>query len=407
MNFKELNEEIRQLLETSLNEISDETKRSYLAKRQAQLDKAKAAMDKARQSVRKSDRRQVAALPQGIDKETATDALQELKRRMKKIDSGSDWRLEEQDNRMILEVRYWGSWSGDDGSGDYDWQVLDDEYRDKLDDILTSVQKEYGVRIHEPGSEKNWLVFEIPITKLSKDSRLDYENEKLWQEFLQKNNGTDVTTTRHKNAGMFVAEFESYTLKTFEKRTFRAWITLVDNDLYTCKYAADKSKAPIKYLVKTPSSFKDCLEALQAECDRRNNKKNDPNRKRSDRELYQELWVQPLESENNSWLWSAVSKNLMEYYNASYNNTDSYFYFKAKYGVSGGNMCYGIKAAIHKKQVVYGKYNIVWHRDTTYADSKFELGRPQVEETYTFETEQEAYDIKTWFPMICTKLKQL
>ena len=67
MNFKELNEEIRQLLEISLNEISDETKRSYLAKRQAQLDKAKTAMDKARQSVRKSDRRQVAALPQGID----------------------------------------------------------------------------------------------------------------------------------------------------------------------------------------------------------------------------------------------------------------------------------------------------------------------------------------------------
>ena len=165
--------------------------------------------------------------------------------------------------------------------------------------------------------------------------------------------------------------------------------------------------APIKKLVTIPSSFKDCLEALQAECDRRNNKKNNPNRKKSNKELHQELWVQPLERKNNSWLWSAVRENLMEYYNASYSDTDIYFSFKAKYGVRGGHTCYGIKAAIHKKQVVYGKYDIVWHDDTTYEDSKFELGKPQIEETYTFETEQEALDIKTWFPMICRKLKQL
>ena len=160
MDFRKINEQLEKFV---VNEISDKLKASYKAGRQAQLDKAQKALDKANALIKKSDARQVAALPQGIDKETATNALEDLKYEMKRIDSGSDWRLEENDGWMCLSVRYWGDWEGDDGSGDYDWQTLSDSYRDKLNSILTKIQKKYGVQIHEPGSEKNWLDFEIQI----------------------------------------------------------------------------------------------------------------------------------------------------------------------------------------------------------------------------------------------------
>lgn len=208
MDFRKLNEELETFI---INELSDKTKQAYLAGRQAQLDKAQKAMEKARAQVKKSDARQIATLPQGIDKETATDALQDLKSEMRRIDSGSDWRLEEQDNEMCLSVRYWGSWHGDDGSGDYDWQTLDDQYRDKLDGILTKVQKKYGVQIYEPGSEKNWLDFCIPITKKNKDSMFSYEDEKAWKEFLDKVRGTDITGPIQKKRGKLVAKLRMFT----------------------------------------------------------------------------------------------------------------------------------------------------------------------------------------------------
>lgn len=203
MNIKKLNEELEKYV---INEISDKLKASYLAGRQAQLDKAQKAMERAKMQVKKSDARQIANLPQGIDKETATNALQDLKSEMRRIDSGSDWRLEEQDNEMCLSVRYWGSWHGDDGSGDYDWQELDDNYRDKLNSILTKIQKKYGVQIYEPGSEKNWLDFCIPITKMNKNSMFSYEDEKAWKEFLDKIEATDITGPIQKKRGKLVAE---------------------------------------------------------------------------------------------------------------------------------------------------------------------------------------------------------
>ena len=160
MNKEELRK-FNEELDRIINEISDTTKRSYLAGRKAQADKAQKALDKARQSVKKSNTRQVNSLPAKTSKENAEKALKALKSEMRKISNGSDWRLETEEDYMSLSVRYWGDWEGDDGSGDYDWQTLDEDYRDELDDILYKIQKQYNVQIHEPGSEKNWLDFNI------------------------------------------------------------------------------------------------------------------------------------------------------------------------------------------------------------------------------------------------------
>ena len=293
MDFRKLNEELETFI---INELSDKTKQAYLAGRQAQLDKAQKAMEKARAQVKKSDARQIATLPQGIDKETATDALQDLKSEMRRIDSGSDWRLEEQDNEMCLSVRYWGSWHGDDGSGDYDWQALDDQYRDKLDGILTKVQKKYGVQIYEPGSEKNWLDFCIPITKMTKKSTMDYENEKAWLEFIKKNDGADVTANRHKGMGWYVATFKMPNSK-MQIVQFRLYIKKQENG-YICQYKARTGIGRGGMLVKEPDTFVNCLKAAQDFIDKRMAKKNDPNRKKTKEEKIEELWKKPFETKN-------------------------------------------------------------------------------------------------------------
>lgn len=160
-----ISEEVQKII----NELSDDTKASYLAKRQAQFDKAQKALNKAKTSIKKSDDRQISTMPEETDKETATKILKNLKYEMQKISNGSDWRFEDEDDYMSLEVRYWGDWEGDDGSGDYDWQELTSEYREKLDSILSKIQKKYGVQIYEPGAEKNWLVFEIKLAKNQRD----------------------------------------------------------------------------------------------------------------------------------------------------------------------------------------------------------------------------------------------
>ena len=55
MDFKKLNETLESFLEDSINEISFETKSSYLAKRKAQLDAAKKAFDKANRLIRNTE----------------------------------------------------------------------------------------------------------------------------------------------------------------------------------------------------------------------------------------------------------------------------------------------------------------------------------------------------------------
>ena len=404
--FKKLNEDLEQMLE-----ISDETKASYLAKRQAQLDAAQKRMEKARQAVQKSDKRQVNALPKGIDKETATNALENLKSEMRRIDSGSDWRLEEQNNEMCLSVRYWGSWHGDDGSGDYDWQQLDDNYRDKLNSILIKVQKKYGVQIYEPGSEKNWLDFCIPITKMTKKSTMDYANEKAWLEFIKKNGGADVTANRHKGMGWYVATFKMPNSK-MEIVQFRLYVKKQE-DGYICQYKARTGIGRGGMLVKEPDTFVNCLKAAQDFIDKRMAKKNDPNRKRSKQELFTELFDKPLERGNNSWLWRDVKNHLMEYYNGSYTNggdKDSpYFKLRIKYGVYGGDTCYLIETEHEgdKPEVWYSICDIGWPQDADRDSSNFYIKDVRHQECMTFDKVEDMYDIKTWFPEVCKKLKKL
>lgn len=53
--FKKLNETLQQFLEDDLHEISYETKKSYLAKRKAQLDAAQKAFDKANRMIKRTE----------------------------------------------------------------------------------------------------------------------------------------------------------------------------------------------------------------------------------------------------------------------------------------------------------------------------------------------------------------
>ena len=406
--FKKLNEDLEQMLE-----ISDETKASYLAKRQAQLDDAQKRMEKARQAVQKSDKRQINALPNGIDKETAETALEDLKYEMRRLYRGEDWRLEERDNQLCLEVRYWGNWEGDDGSGDYDWQTLCKEDRDKLNAILTKVCKKHGVKIEEPGSEKNWLCFYINITKATKDSRLDYNNEKLWQDFLTKNKGTDESKTMHKNKGQFVANFKMYSQKDYKVGDYRFYMMPAQDGLYTCKYKTTGGIPYTKQVVTEPASFEDCLKAMQAIIDKREQRKNDPKRKRSQQELFTELFDKPLEKGNNSWLWRDVSNYLMEYYNGSFTNGGNkdfpYFKLRIKYGVYGGDTCYLIETEHEgsKPEVWYSVCDIGWPQGADRNSSNFYVKDVREQECMTFDKVEDMYDIKTWFPEVCKKLKKL
>ena len=181
MNIKELNEALEKYI---VNEVSDNLKTSYLSGVQAQYDKAKKRLEKAKKLVNKSDNRQISNLPQGVSEDVARDALEDLKAEMRRISSGDNWRLEENDGRLCLSVRYWGSWENPDDAEDeedYDWQVLSDEYQEKLNALLIKIQKKYGVQIHMPGDEKNWLSFEIQIIpSKSIDQVLEEEKVRIY-----------------------------------------------------------------------------------------------------------------------------------------------------------------------------------------------------------------------------------
>ena len=57
-----------------------------------------------------------------------------------------------------LEVRDWGQWEGDDGSGDYDHQTLTSKSSKMLRDIIAGVEKRYGnVKLSSQTGEKNWI----------------------------------------------------------------------------------------------------------------------------------------------------------------------------------------------------------------------------------------------------------
>ncbi len=69
------------------------------------------------------------------------------------------------DNQFSAEVRNWGTWKLPDGcedEDDYDWEILTDEYKNKLDLILKNL-KDYYPNFNIDGNveEKNWICFTV------------------------------------------------------------------------------------------------------------------------------------------------------------------------------------------------------------------------------------------------------
>ena len=70
------------------------------------------------------------------------------------IESGGQWR----DGRSF-DVRDWGEWEGDDGSGDYDWQRPTSATKKTLAAIVAGVQKKFpSIELDHSFEEKNWIV---------------------------------------------------------------------------------------------------------------------------------------------------------------------------------------------------------------------------------------------------------
>lgn len=87
------------------------------------------------------------------------DALQAVRDAMRNVDRRADYEQIQKDGRGFeFQVRYWGEWEGDDGSGDYDFQSLTRKSSKMLNDIITDVEKRYKtVKLDWQTGEKNWI----------------------------------------------------------------------------------------------------------------------------------------------------------------------------------------------------------------------------------------------------------
>lgn len=89
------------------------------------------------------------------------DALDAVKNAMRNADrsQGQTWRGIEKDGKgFMFDVRDWGHWEGDDGSGDYDFQNLTKKSSKMMNDIITDVEKRYkNVKLDWQTGEKNWI----------------------------------------------------------------------------------------------------------------------------------------------------------------------------------------------------------------------------------------------------------
>ena len=275
MNLRKLNEQIEKLLE-----ISDETKKSYLDKRQAQADKANKNLQKAKSAIAKSDERQISNLPQRTSLENAEKALNTLKSEMKKVSNGSDWRLEEDEDGeyLNLSVRYWGQWN--DRDEDDDWAPLDDKYKQILDRILVKVQKQHGVQIINQGSEKKWLSFDIlldgsMIDKDVDDSIIDkdvddlvidkdvlYEQAYLLKDYIDDSvrvmfsfsNGVLYITTKKFDASIIL-----------DHDNDNVMFGIVNNSRVTPRFLKKVSKQLLKDASIMESIYKECARAFEKE----------------------------------------------------------------------------------------------------------------------------------------------
>jgi hypothetical protein len=86
------------------------------------------------------------------------DVASEMKHH--KDNKGADWRTtpEKEGKRYNIEVRHWGHWEGDDGSGDYDYQELSRTSSKEIASILKGAEQRHkNVKLSYESGEKNWL----------------------------------------------------------------------------------------------------------------------------------------------------------------------------------------------------------------------------------------------------------
>lgn len=91
-----------------------------------------------------------------------------LKSMLKKISPYADFSYDADEKE--LEVRYFGDWEGDDGSGDYDWQTPTEKTVEKIKKIQKAFKKEYGFELESDWGEKNYFYFKIKDNKKVKNS---------------------------------------------------------------------------------------------------------------------------------------------------------------------------------------------------------------------------------------------
>lgn len=67
---------------------------------------------------------------------------------------------------VSFDIRHWGVWENPsyaEDEEDYDWQILTEESRSRLQELTEDYSKRYGVTIRFTVEEKNWLSLTVQI----------------------------------------------------------------------------------------------------------------------------------------------------------------------------------------------------------------------------------------------------
>ena len=148
-----------------------------------------------------------------IKKELTRDRVKyALKSMLKKEDPYADYRFDEETN--TLEVRHWGKWEGDDGSGDYDWQTLSKESEEKIKKIEKEFKKEYGIDLYIEAGEKNWLLFRPEKKTKKANNSIDRKDNIIMSLFEDLEKFVENAVKKCKNK----EEFEKEEVKNEDKR---------------------------------------------------------------------------------------------------------------------------------------------------------------------------------------------
>ena len=147
---------------------------------------------------------QPARLPKNKAGKAALDALTTMYSRMRdqqRQDAWAEWRgwKEFGDEYVMIDVRHWGTWEGDDGSGDYDWQKLsrpDAELLMRLEDQVNKMYKGKA-EVSANTEEKNWIVIRaksLGVKEAWNDSGAKDANGK-WADYRDGKVGVEAMAT--------------------------------------------------------------------------------------------------------------------------------------------------------------------------------------------------------------------